>query len=157
MGLQHNLSKRWRSYRACTRLHTLCGAIFSFFKAQWMLLRGLYLKHVCHMAHGQLHWLHQLYRKRGQCPSYCDTRGINVGKFPWNNHLERPTSHRGLMLTTEADLALYHLCKVLFHPVSDCVLFSLLAPIPRSHGQKHLESNPGIDKLVQSTLLLWDY
>ena len=63
-----------------------------------------------------------------------------------------PASHEELMQSIETDLALSLLCvsKVLFHPVLDCVVLSLVTLIPRCRGQKCSESSPGIDNQCTS-------
>ena len=59
------------------------------------------------------------------------------------------------MAITEADLALSlpYASKALFHPVADCVVFSLATSLPRSSGLKYLESSPGIVTGAQYPIL----
>jgi hypothetical protein len=55
---------------------------------------------------------------------------------PEHTHLGRSAGYWVQMFADEADLVLYPLSKTLFDPVLDCILFYLVALIPRYIRQK---------------------
>lgn len=126
LGLEHSLP-RDRVLTVCAWLITCVGA--SFPVSDSTCAPFVLLECVCHNTQptpliyvslwgGERVLL--LEHKRDQCP--------------WVSCWEGPTGPGGLMPTI--DLFLLSVSKTLFHPVHNCVVFSLATQVPRCNGQK---------------------
>ena len=78
---------------------------------------------------------------------YFNIQGGEVGVLLLQERVG-PATH-GLLQTTEANRAWSpsYVSKGLFHPVLDCVVFSLATLMPRYNGPKYQESYPWISNL----------
>lgn len=125
MNLEHLLTKRWKAHTACVSLSACVGVLF-LFQSQWMLFVSAWS--MCLM------W----YLANPHCPV-----GRGWGLPLWHKKCvhgsialcglqgETPLSWGTNTYYRNSSCSVSSLSKAMFYPLLNCVVFSLVTPIPR--------------------------